>query len=287
MKRFSLRTCTVIAAVLCAIMVLPTASRAESPAGIKHLIAEEASGADVPASLAMAIAKTGANFRSDHKGRSGARGVMQITPEVAESMGVSPSDLWNPRSNIRLGLEILSHLLERTEGDWPEAIAAYHSDQFKPGSPAARRNVATVLGWERRYAEQLALQAPVQDPVQSRRREVLAGHDDWRDTPPAPRDEPAEWPHESVPPHDETGWDSIDDEEEAIEIIVIERVIERPVIVHRPPPPPPHWLNDGPRGPARWRPGNRPPPRWMPRHERRLMRRMARQAARAERRRFR
>jgi hypothetical protein len=281
-------------------MVLITMSAipafANSNADIKRMIALEAAKTDVPASLAMAIAKVGADFRPDHKGLKGARGVMQILPDTAEGMGVTPAALWQPRRNIRLGLEILSHLLKRTEGDWAEAVAAYHSDMFSIGDNGSRKRVAQVLKWERRFAEQLALQ----DPIQSRRRDVLAGgdlgrdqsrdlgRDDWRnetatlDAPDIfasdefPRDEP---PYE--PPLLDEPW-MTDGNNETVEIIIIERpqehLEERPTIFNAPPPPPPHWLD---RGEPRWRHHRRSR---NARPLRRMMRQLARRNSRQHRR---
>lgn len=272
-----LRLLTLVLPVM--IFLLSGASvRAATADNIKNLIAEESIATDVPASLALALAKTGANFRPDFQGPKGARGVMQILPETAESLGVTPAALWQPRRNVQLGLEILSHLLKRTEGDWAEAVAAYNSHLFKPGGTAANRRVAAVLKWERRYAEQLALR----DPIEGRRRDVLgitadahtaAGHDrwhdDWQDAPP-PAEPSIDDRIAHAPPIDT--WLGDTDEhssEREVEIIVIERIEQRPIIVHAPPPPPEHWFGGDRRPRAA-------PPRWQPRWERRERRRLRR-----------
>ncbi len=219
---------------------------------VKRMIVAEAEASDVPASLALAIAKTGANFRPDFKGPNGARGVMQILPETAEGMGVTPAALWQPERNIQLGLKIISHLLERTEGDWAEAVAAYNAQLFKPGSDAAARRVADTLQWERRFAEQLALQ----DPVDARRREVLAGndapsgygstaHDTWREDPLPPADQVTI--AENHAPEAVEQWSSAPSNTR-VEVIVIERVEERPIIVQAPPQV--RWLPAPPRARA-------------------------------------
>jgi hypothetical protein len=274
-----------ILGILAAVLITASATPAfaNSAADIKRMIITESADTDVPASLAMAIAKVGADFRSDHKGIKGARGVMQIMPDTAESMGVTPAALWQPRRNIQLGLEILSHLLKRTEGDWAEAVAAYHSNVFNTDASSARRRVAQVLKWERRFAEQLALQ----DPVQTRRRDVLAnrnrdrGHDKWRDEP-TTGDMPRRYDRdESLPdkprfdePQFDESWLS-DEDNETVEIIIIERIEERPFIAHARPPSPPNWLG---RAAPRWR------QKAQPRHARpfrRMMRRLARREMRS------
>lgn len=262
----------IVLALASTIPVLPAA--ASNTDDIRRMIVEEAAETDVPASLAMAIAKTGSGFRSDFKGPNGARGVMQILPETAEGMGTTPAALWQPRSNIRLGLEILEHLLQRTEGDWAEALAAYNSALFRPGSAGVKRHVAEVLQWERRYAEQLALQNPVPDSVEARRREVLAdndtvGHDNWLDAPTPPAAEPPA--SETYTPPVANRWPDAAGNDR-VGLIVIERVEERPVIVHAPPPP--RWSAQPPR--VTWQRAERPRrPARAERRFRRWLRQMA------------
>ena len=231
-------------------------AHAKSATEIRTIIVEEATGTDVPTSLAMAVAMVGANFRPDHQGPKGARGVMQIMPEMAESMGVTPATLWKPRRNIRLGLRILSNILDRTEGNWIKAIATYHSDRLKPASRPMRQRVAKILKWERRFAEQLALQ----NPPESRRRDVLAGHDSWDNEPPtpsqsAPTDEWSDVERETVV--EDNNLAHRFEDKGPVQVIIIERVETHPFIDQMPPPPF-RWLNNHPRGGARWYFPNRP-----------------------------
>lgn len=246
MKRFTARFRRRFWLGLTALLLAALPARAEPLAEVRRMITERAADTDVPASLALAVAKTGSGFRADHEGPEGARGVMQIMPETAESMGVRPAELWRPAANIELGLRILSHLLERAEGDWNEALRAYYSDRLAPGGGTVRRRVAGVLKWERRFAERLALQVPVRAP----RRDVLAGRDEWRERAPVQEAGPdAQAPHPPAPPHASDWADGR--AEDTLEVIVIERIVERPVF-------------------------RRPPPRWTRRYQRRPMDRFAR-----------
>ena len=54
----------------------------------------------------------------------GARGVMQLMPETAESLGVNADDLGD---NIEGGTAYLSQLLQRYDGDLMRALAAYNA----------------------------------------------------------------------------------------------------------------------------------------------------------------
>jgi|GEM_PF-1955883 len=255
-----MRTVLALLVGCAALVAARTPATAATTDEIKQLIVEIAGDTDVPASLALAIAKAGSGFRPDHLGPNGARGVMQILPENAESLGVAPSSLWRAERNIELGLDILGNLLRRTEGDWQAAVGAYNAGLFAAGDVALERRIAETLKWERRFAEHLAARpdAPT--------RPGSAGHDDWADTGADTQDTFAD------PSPDESGWQDdprgmlaerhdplFDLPPEArgrdpVKVIVIERTEERTVLTRRRPPPP-AWRD---RGEVRWaRPRNR------------------------------
>ena len=98
------------------ILLIVMPANAMSVVQIREIIIEETAQTEVPVSLVMAIVKTESNFRSDHEGKDGARGLMQILPITAESLGLDPRSLRKARPNIKAGLEILDGLLERTDG---------------------------------------------------------------------------------------------------------------------------------------------------------------------------
>lgn len=157
------------------ILLIVMPANAMSVDQIRKIIIEETATTEVPVSLAMAVVKTESNFRADHEGNDGARGLMQILPGTAESLGLDPRSLWDPRPNIQAGLQILDRLLERTEGRWEETIKAYGSHRRDISSAKNQRYVTAVLKSERQFSEQFA----ANDTIQERRRDVLSGHDDW------------------------------------------------------------------------------------------------------------
>jgi len=57
--------------------------------------------------------------------RVGARGLMQLMPATARSLGVNNS--FDPEQNIRGGVEYFSRMLERFGGDITHAVAAYNA----------------------------------------------------------------------------------------------------------------------------------------------------------------
>jgi len=134
----------------------------EGPRGnIKRIVVQEALGSNVPPSLALAVAKVESDFQSSALSSKGARGVMQIMPATAMGeWGVEADELWDPRTNVRLGIDFLENLIDRYEGNWEYALSYYNggSRVGEPGQarvlPWTRDYVDNVLRWERRYATQ-------------------------------------------------------------------------------------------------------------------------------------
>jgi hypothetical protein len=134
----------------------------EGPRGnIKRIVVQEALASNVPPSLALAVAKVESDFQSSALSSKGARGVMQIMPATAMGeWGVEADELWDPRTNVRLGIDFLEGLIDRYEGNWEYALS-YYNGGSKVGEPDQARvlpwtrdYVDNVLRWERRYATQ-------------------------------------------------------------------------------------------------------------------------------------
>lgn len=64
-------------------------------------------------------------FDSRAVSRVGARGLMQLMPSTAASLGVE--DAFDPEENIRGGVKYFSRMLERFDGDITRALAAYNA----------------------------------------------------------------------------------------------------------------------------------------------------------------
>jgi len=132
-----------------------------SRVSIKKIVVEEALASNVPPSLALAVAKVESDFQAHVESSAGARGVMQIMPSTgASEWGVDPDQLWDPRLNVRLGIDYLGQLIERYDGNWEFALSFYNggSKVGAPGQarvlPWTRKYVNNVLRWEKRYAAQ-------------------------------------------------------------------------------------------------------------------------------------
>lgn len=87
-------------------------------------VMDDALAKGVPPAFALAIAKNESGFRQGAVSDAGARGVMQLMPGTARGLGVDPYDL---SGNISGGVEYLRQQLEKFNGDFRLAAAAYNA----------------------------------------------------------------------------------------------------------------------------------------------------------------
>jgi soluble lytic murein transglycosylase len=99
----------------------------------EDVIRQQADEKGVDAALIAAVIYSESRFR-DQTSSAGARGLMQITPEAAETIAQNSEattfelrDLGDPEINIRYGTFLLRELLDRYEGDEAAALAAYNA----------------------------------------------------------------------------------------------------------------------------------------------------------------
>ncbi len=178
MKQEIYGKCLAAAIVLSLLMVfVSTSGYAATRAQIKQLVVEEAMNHRVPPSLALAVAKVESDFQPQAKSKAGAQGVMQIMPKTARTeFGVNAKQLWNPRTNIRLGMKFLKQLHRQYGGRWDLALSHYNGGTLKGrganASPHSytKKYVASVLRWQNRYQEQATVWqvAAVESPYQKR-----------------------------------------------------------------------------------------------------------------------
>lgn len=93
-----------------------------------------ASGKDIQASYAMAIARQESAFNSQARSPVGASGLMQLMPatasEIAQRSGISyggSSQLFDPRTNIQLGSSYLDYVYKKFNENRILASAAYNA----------------------------------------------------------------------------------------------------------------------------------------------------------------
>jgi soluble lytic murein transglycosylase-like protein len=79
----------------------------------------------VEESLVRAVIHAESSFRKQALSDMGAQGLMQLMPETARRFGVSRP--FEPRQNIDAGVRYLRELLDRFDGDYRLASAAYNA----------------------------------------------------------------------------------------------------------------------------------------------------------------
>jgi peptidoglycan lytic transglycosylase len=99
----------------------------------EDVIRQQADEKGVDAALIAAVIYAESKFE-DQESSAGARGLMQITPDAADTIARNSEatsfeleDLGDPEINIRYGTFLLRELLDRYEGDEAAALAAYNA----------------------------------------------------------------------------------------------------------------------------------------------------------------
>ena len=101
-----------------------------------QLIEEASLTYGVDAALIKAVMQTESGFDPTAESPAGARGLMQLMPDLATEMGVT--DVFDPRQNIMAGAKYLRQLLDATSGSIPLALASYNAG---PGNVARYKGI--------------------------------------------------------------------------------------------------------------------------------------------------
>ena len=139
---------------LAAMLLLATSAHADWTARrqgpYRDTVAEAAARYAVPERLIWAVIRVESGFDPRAVSRKGARGLMQLMPETATTLGVR--DPFDPRQNIHGGTRHLRAMMDRFGHDLPLAVAAYNAGERPvvqyggiPPYPETRDYVAQVL----------------------------------------------------------------------------------------------------------------------------------------------
>ncbi|PKN33283.1 MAG: lytic transglycosylase [Deltaproteobacteria bacterium HGW-Deltaproteobacteria-19] len=93
----------------------------------EELIFQSASRHGVDGALVKAVIKAESNFNHRAVSKKGARGLMQLMPQTALTLGVN--DSFHPEENINGGIRYLSYLIRLYAGDLRLALAAYNAGE--------------------------------------------------------------------------------------------------------------------------------------------------------------
>jgi soluble lytic murein transglycosylase-like protein len=107
----------------------PAATHAAQPqpgsANVNDLLARAGAQHNIDVELLASVVKAESGFHADAVSRTGARGLMQLMPATARTLGVN--DAFQPDQNIAGGAAYLDYLLTRYHNDISLALAAYNA----------------------------------------------------------------------------------------------------------------------------------------------------------------
>ena len=122
------------------------------------IILEAANLHDVDLTMVKAIIMAESGFNRKSVSRYGARGLMQLMPRTAKSLGVK--DIFDPEENIHAGVRYYKSLLDLFNGDQKLALAAYNAGarnvrKYKgvPPFEETRRYIKKVMAYQRFYRD--------------------------------------------------------------------------------------------------------------------------------------
>lgn len=124
------------------------------------IIIEVASRHQVDPALIKAIIMAESGYNPKAVSKRGAKGLMQLMPLTAKSLGVE--DIFNPKHNINAGVGYFKKLLNQFDGDVKLALAAYNAGsrkvrQYKgiPPFRATKIYIKKVFKYYELYKEQM------------------------------------------------------------------------------------------------------------------------------------
>jgi soluble lytic murein transglycosylase-like protein len=100
-----------------------------------RLVHAEAAKAGISPELVMAVINVESGFDRLAISRSGAFGLMQIMPFWLSEIGQGGDNLFQVRTNLRMGCTILRYYLDMEHGSYVRALARYNGSSGKPNYP--------------------------------------------------------------------------------------------------------------------------------------------------------
>ena len=93
------------------------------------LVWYEAHRHEIDPELALAVIEVESTFDSFAVSSAGAQGLMQVMPFWKKELGRDDDNLTEARTNVRYGMTILAHYLNREAGDAVRALTRYHGNR--------------------------------------------------------------------------------------------------------------------------------------------------------------
>lgn len=100
-----------------------------------RMLHEEARRANLPPELALAVIEIESRFDRYAISGAGAQGYMQIMPFWLEEIAGHGDNLFNARTNLRMGCTILRYYLDKENGQVAPALARYNGSHGRAEYP--------------------------------------------------------------------------------------------------------------------------------------------------------
>jgi soluble lytic murein transglycosylase-like protein len=125
---------------------------------LENLVEQKADAVGLDPELAKAVVKAESGYNPRAVSPAGAKGLMQLMPSTAESLGVQ--SILNPEDNVRGGTQYLKSLMDKYHSI-PKALAAYNAgpgavDKYGgiPPYQETQNYVKRVMAFQREYESQ-------------------------------------------------------------------------------------------------------------------------------------
>jgi soluble lytic murein transglycosylase-like protein len=102
---------------------------------ILQFVHQEATRAELPPELVLAVIDTESAFDRFAISVAGARGLMQVMPFWLDELKRPNDNLFEIQTNLRMGCTILRYYLDREKGDMTKALARYNGSVGKTWYP--------------------------------------------------------------------------------------------------------------------------------------------------------
>lgn len=140
--------------------ILPIISWNSAERLFQPIILKAANRYEVEPAMVMAIIMAESSYNPKAISKKGAKGLMQLMPTTAKSLGVK--DSFNPEHNINAGVRYFKKLLNQFDGDVELALAAYNAGSRKvrehrgiPPFRATKHYIKKVIKYYRYYKDQM------------------------------------------------------------------------------------------------------------------------------------
>lgn len=115
---------------------------------ILRLVHREATRANLPADLVLAVIQIESAFDPYAVSHAGAMGMMQVMPFWKKEIGRENDNLIDLETNLRYGCTILKYYIDKEQGRWAEGLARYNGSYGKYWYPEK-----VLVAWQKYWRD--------------------------------------------------------------------------------------------------------------------------------------